>query len=384
MRDDIYPIFLKAKNENNLNELERLYNETKDTTIGLEYAKLLIRQKSYENGRKILEGLLETNNKYFALLELGKLEKKLGNIKNAREYFKQALNSKGRVKFFAKSELGQLEHNVGNLHDSYMYFESLIGSEIEDSILYDLSNVCKKLGYYDKALIYLKKYLETKPNDNIAKFELGKLEKHLGNVVDAKECFISLLCTSSRNFALLELGKLEIELGNYENAKKYLEKLCNYGIKDKRFAFMELGRLEKLLGNYDKTREFFEFLLNFEGKDKLIATLELGKLEKSIGNREKAKEYFNSLLSTGSEMFARLELAKLLIEENNLDESYENLIIVYNSKSKERVLSLKELGRIELLKGDKDKAKEYFLEFYQLNKNLSDRLYVIVELGKLE
>ena len=55
--------------------MEKLYRKNKsDNIIALEYAKLLVKKRKYQEARETFMMLLNTSNWSYAKLELGKLE----------------------------------------------------------------------------------------------------------------------------------------------------------------------------------------------------------------------------------------------------------------------------------------------------------------------
>lgn len=108
--------------------IKRLYAfEPNDLVIKLEYARLLIRdENTEEKGIKLLEEELNTRNRNYALLEIGKLEVEHGNILKAREYFDELKNSEDKgTKGYALKEILYLEIGDKNYEEAYRLFEEI-------------------------------------------------------------------------------------------------------------------------------------------------------------------------------------------------------------------------------------------------------------------
>ena len=237
MNDNNYQLFLKAKELIKIKKyqeaiiiLREIYQlEPYDRFIKFELAKLLIKMSSTkQEGKKMLFELLNTQNRTYATLELGRLEVSEGNNVKAREYFEQLLNTQNRT--YAMLELGRLEVNEGNNVKAREYFEQLLNTQ----------------------------------NRTHAMLELGRLEVNEGNNVKAREYFEQLLNKQNRTYAMLELGRLEVSEGNNVKAREYFEQLLN--TQNRTYAALELGRLEVSEGNNVKAREYFEQLLNTQNR----------------------------------------------------------------------------------------------------------------------
>lgn len=202
----------KHKNTTKINT-----NVSDDLKADFQRAKSYIKDGKYDDARKILTGQLNTKNKKFALLELGKLEAQLENLKEAKRYYEMILDIDNKDDY-AMLELGKIEFVLGNYEDAKKQFD---------------------------------KILEFR-NDPITTFQLAKTEYLLGNTSKARMYYKSLSKTildpSLRPYALLELGRLEACEGNLEEARK----IFNYlGEDDKdEYAYRSLAIMEFKAGNY--------------------------------------------------------------------------------------------------------------------------------------
>ena len=199
MNNQNYKLFLEAKElirKRKYNEaliiLRKIYQlEPYNGSIKFELAKLLIKMSSNkQEGKKMLFELLNTQNRTYAMLELGRLEASEGNNSKAREYFEQLL--KEQINTYAILELARLEVSEGNNSKAREYFEQLLNTK----------------------------------NRTYAMLELGRLEASEGNNAKAREYFEQLLNTQSllnRIYAMQELIFLNIKEGQYLEAYKMFE-----------------------------------------------------------------------------------------------------------------------------------------------------------------
>ena len=172
-----YRLYKDAKKNNDINLMKALYNGNRNNDIiSFEYVKMLLKKRNLEEARPILIEMLETSNRCYALLELGRLEFMARNMDDARNYLCILLKEGNkRDKYFAKITLGKIEACCGNIELARTYFNQLLDSAIEN----ERSN---------------------------ALLELGRLEFSQGNIDDAKKIFTSLVNSSVSKHSLLCLS----------------------------------------------------------------------------------------------------------------------------------------------------------------------------------
>lgn len=172
-----------------LKKIKKLYlKEQNDRIIKFEFAKLLLLLDEIEKSRKIFMSLLNTESRYFALLQLGRLEIFAGNIDKAKEYLNNLLNTSSRI--YAIIELGNIEANNGNYINAKKYFESLISIDenTKKNAFLKLLMLNIKYENYEEALIYLNELI--KYNDisvNLIKQYQIYIKNKL-NKLETKEC----------------------------------------------------------------------------------------------------------------------------------------------------------------------------------------------------
>lgn len=100
-----------------------------DMNIKIKLVKILLNDsKNIEEAKQLLQELLDTRFRKFAMLELGKLESKCDNIKAAKYYLTNLLNSKNNLE--ALIELGKLEKKNDNLEKAIEYFSLIIDNQV--------------------------------------------------------------------------------------------------------------------------------------------------------------------------------------------------------------------------------------------------------------
>ena len=156
----------EAIKNGNVDTVKALYNgNPNDYEIKFEYARLLIDTGDVNQGKKMLLELLDTRNRNYALLELGKLAVQEKNINIAKKCFNEIIaysyNDKDRN--YALLELGIIESKYGNKNKARKNFVEILRNTNDHN---------------DK---------------NHALLELGRLEAESGNIEEAKKCFNRLI-----------------------------------------------------------------------------------------------------------------------------------------------------------------------------------------------
>ncbi len=232
----------RYKKENNLKRIVALKNQDIDSmrqlqksspnnlSLKFEFAKLLLSkgEEHYEEASNLLCELLETKNKRYAMLELGKLEIKKGNLKEAKDYFELLLSKWEDA--YARLELGKIEYDLKNFEKAKYHFEQVLKEKNDPLVLFQLARTEKKLDNISKARIHFDAVSKTVLDANIkpsALLELGKLEAEEGNLDKARKIFKDL-ANQNVPYANKALIMLEYRNGNYLEAIKLInEELKN-------------------------------------------------------------------------------------------------------------------------------------------------------------
>lgn len=241
-----------------INVMKKLCEQNKyNSTLKFEYAKLLLSsgEDHYDEAKEVLIQLLDTKNKKYAMLELGKLATKQGNINEAKKYYEEMLSK--WEDFYARLELGKIEYVLGNYAKAKINLEKVLEEKNEPLVVFQLAKTEKKLGNFSKARIYFKALSKTILNTTIrphALLELGRLEAEDGNIEEARRILKDLTINQSDEYAYSLLSILEYRSGNYLEAVKIInEELKNNKLIDDKLILALSKKLNIFFNvDYDK------------------------------------------------------------------------------------------------------------------------------------
>lgn len=388
--------------------LEEVYNSPySDDDIAVEYAKVLLKfNDCKDEGEKILLELLNNNKKVvYVLKELGKFKERENLYSEAREYYNKLLKCSNYGKITGLSLLGKLEKRLGNYELALQHCNNLLNFLVEDKNRLETKlnnldinnterkNINKKLNInsynlmdtyillgdinfdlanYLMAYKYYSAVIENNGKDkSYAKFKMGKIEIKRKRYNIAREIFVSLLEEEGKfkQYSLLELAKLEVKHKNIDEARNYLTMLMELYPSDRLFAMQELGELESSISNFDEALKYYNIVLN-EGKekDKLYSMLAISKLEFKRDRIDEAKNYLNYMIGYCSYAFVDEKNKKLLFESKNR--------------------AMLELGKIEMILGNYNVAREIFNDLYSNGMSsdkslaLNNLIYLDIHEGK--
>ena len=197
-------------------------NVSSDLKNDFQRAKSYINTGKYEQARRILIGQLNTKNRKYAMLELGKLEAQLENIKEAKNYYEMILKIDPKDDY-AMQELGRMEYVLGNYKEAKAYFEKILELVNDPITTFQLAKTEYKLGNVSKARVYYKALSKTILDDAIrpcALLELARLEACEGNLDEARKIFKGLVEKDEDEYAAGLLALMEFKAGNYLEALK--------------------------------------------------------------------------------------------------------------------------------------------------------------------
>ena len=237
MFDSNYVLFEKAKNLSKRKDYvgaiiifrNILKSEPNDRIVKFELARALAKtSEGKQEAKELLIQLLSTQNRTYAMLELGKLEASEGNNAQARSYFEQLLSEQNRNRTYAMLELGKLEAREGNNAKARSYFEQLL-------------------------------FTSGKLSDrNYAMLELGKLEASEDNDDQARSYFEQLLSDPSkicRESARANLLFLNIKENKFRDAYDLMSLVCSTTISNMVYKSLKIY-LEYELGLIDDYSEY--------------------------------------------------------------------------------------------------------------------------------
>lgn len=289
------------------------------------------------------------------------------------------------VKFYLAKDL---MHTPSFLDEAAILFKEVIESGVsknENLAIFDLGRIEYKKHNYDIAKTYFERLLG-KDGEIHSLLEIAKCEVKLRQFDRARNHFKELLLFDNQKkmpIIIAEYGRFEIEMQNYDEAEKLLKRLYTYNIDRYNItADFELGKIAIEKGNYAVARSLLVPLLDKMARSYVLG--QLGRLEKLDGNIEKAKEYYKELLKEQpkSKSIGLLELGMIEYNNNNYEAAtkyFEELKqIDYVSRSQ----ALLNLGRIKTREGKYYEAKQDFLELTNMDKR--SRNFAFFELGRLE
>jgi tetratricopeptide (TPR) repeat protein len=317
-----------------------------------------------------------------ANISLGRIEQREGNLEKAKKYYLEAYKQ-GNV--YACTNLGRIEEELGNRDEAIKYYTissnandlvadfklvQILGQSIKcRSIQECFDTISKKEECLQtisaEDLFYHKRPVDKETNLEISKVVLniikqeknnffwarvGELEELSGNQVIADQCYGKIKI----------VNRLDVILEQKINHQVY-EKLLNQDKMGHEFFFRlsEFGyyyaKIEADLGNLEKAKALYCLNLNFNHK---AATFyQLGMIAEEQANEELAWSYYQ----------------KILREKEGYERSY--FVGVDDLISPDQVLY--RAGLISLNRGEKDKAKRYFIRAAAAgNKEASERLTI--------
>ena len=187
-------------------------------------AKSYINTGRYDEAREILIRQLNTKNKKYAMLELGKLEAQLENIKEAKRYYEMILKLDSKDDY-AMFEIGKIEYVLGNYKEAKDRFEKILEIRNDPITRFQLAKTEYKLGNASKARIHYKALSKTILDDIVrpyALLELARLEACEGNIEEARRIFTYLGESNRDEYAYRLLAMMEFKNGNYLEALKII------------------------------------------------------------------------------------------------------------------------------------------------------------------
>ena len=183
---------------------------------------------------------------------------------------------------------------------------------------------------------------------------------------------------------LISLGDVERDEGNYKNAEKYYEEAKKYD----NGAYLSIAYL--YYNFIDKNEGEKKYKIAYDKGNSQAAYI-LGSIAYKKGNFNLAKEWYLKGIEKGDK-FSNIDLGKLLISENKIDEAKKYLLkaengndaegiyylmtIYYREKNKSKIHSLKEkmfgknkmngiddeiILKIDLMLGDENENKKFEL-----------------------
>ena len=213
----------EAIKNGNVDTVKALYNgNPNDYEIKFEYARLLIDTGDVNQGKKMLLELLDTRNRNYALLELGKLAVQEKNINIAKKCFNEIIAYRYNDKDKARKNFVEILRNTDDRNDK-----------------------------------------------NHALLELGRLEAESGNIEEAKKCFNRLISINKNSkdqtekntswYAERLLVTLLFKTGEYQSLADLVNKSS---VKVKSYILLYISKLTNTYFNIPYEEKEYGYTMN--------------------------------------------------------------------------------------------------------------------------
>lgn len=346
--------------------LEELLNTDNRAYALLELSLLLIDMKQYDKAKEHLQDLMTYGGKdeIIAKEHLAELEIQLYNLKEAKGLLNSLLDTFDRN--FAVTKLGLIADIEGDLDTARVYLEEAIetSEELNTFTILELGRVENKAGNIDRA-ISLFESLEGTDSENMAKFEIAKIKYNNGNEEEAFLILDKLLDTEVRGAVLLYKARLDAGVGLVNTARKLIDEAYEI-TEQKGYAEEEKAILDMHIGSYDEAREIFKKLSKDQEPFKSFAIFDLAEIEYRCKNYDEAREQYKKALCTRYRDLALIGLMSLELEVGNvcLVRQYIDEFIYDNPERLKRIFDY--VIYVELYQNNIEKAKELIEQFKDL------------------
>lgn len=312
--------------------------------------------KNYSKALQIYTDLNKNGKNSIYLFKLGKINLKLGNYDEARQFFNKIINDNKVNKKEALIKLAVIEYKTKNYEEALNILNGLEYSEKNNSIMIWKAKVYKALNNYDAA----------------------------------EKLLLAGLKSSNKKYALLELAILEYDKKNNSRALNYINQLISIGNKKEvAFGNYHKGKIFQQIGNFDKAKECFINILNVDNLsnykideneldlsdleldvDKNLILLELAISEEHLGNYQTAENYY-SLIDNKSDnwKYAMNSLLNIKIRNNK----YEDAEKIINDLETHNYVDYAMLGKGKLLSQKREYKKAH--ECFE-NVNFTEAIYL--------
>lgn len=298
-----------------------------------------------------------------ALTFMGHIQIQLHQLDLALEYFKRALEQKGRIPVFIKDSFGIAYFNKSMYEKSCMYFCEASNQEI-NNVIYHLHFAFSS----EKMVTQIKGKLKTE----IDAEEKEKLEEEMKvHKETIKEEYSTILRINPEHYeTLLNFGIFEAREGRLEEAEKLLTHA--FTIKEKDYVLLlNIGNLQYRRQKYKKAIEYYEKAIELFGEQKDLKLLlpymvALNKME----NWEKLEHIAKKVLKINKKNMRALAYLTRALKEN---QKYKELSNLYK-KIKECVKNIDTHGSerkdrgVETIGKLKKKLREKMNEVNHLRK----------------
>lgn len=301
-----------------------------DCYIIHEYGKYYEKQNSLESARSYFNINIEnkSENMYYSLYELAKIEKEFGNYNKAINYLIEIINSKHPDKSHAMLELAKVYIVLEKYEEAELKIKEILDSSANNTLkegAYQLLIQIKINNLNLKEAEQLLEKFKDKTSDSKIKFLFGQLENKKGNKLKAYQIFNDILKndTECKLKASYELVILEIEINHLDRAFELLNSI----LERKNFHYNEaletkINCLIKM-GNFKSAYECIDELLNING-NKSITNFYMAKMEIYNKNYYRALSLFENVTKENLRIYRNMLYKKtcILIKQERYEEAY--------------------------------------------------------------
>jgi len=260
---------------------------------------------------------------------------------------------------YALVGLGDIERKIGNIDKAFEYYENCLEYyPANNYALFGLADCYKAMKKYNKAIEIWQQYL-VHDNTNITVItRVADAFRKTKNFKQSKELYLSVLEIEKDNpYALIGLGHLHYDFKDYREALNYWTRSYHLNetnadiriltaignchrklrtFKDGVYYFekaleREPNNFYALFGMADcyrgmnqqfKSIEYWNRILELDPNNKVILT-RAGDAFRTTGNFEKAVEYYTKALNIDFDIYAAIGLALICKAEGRFDEAIE-------------------------------------------------------------
>lgn len=260
--------------------------------------KIYVQQKDYNKAREVYEnGTRATGSENAYLWQaFATLEKKAGNVQQARKYFDAAViaNPKHAAAWHGWGELEREEGNYQRARDLFLKGVMKVPKSDASAHLYhSLGLMAMERGRYDEARKHFRDGANTEKGAKSAAIWQcwGLLEAECGENERARQCFKKGLevCPKSK-YCWLAWGRFEASIGNIQRARELIQRGVRLNPADPSLL-QALARLEANDGNIRVARQYFAAGTKLDPSHQQNWQA-WGVAEFRAGNIEKARELF--------------------------------------------------------------------------------------------
>ncbi len=299
---------------------------------------------------------------------LGLVELKRGNPKNAEDLFEKALSSERRTPFLlalAETKVGQGDYEKAR----QLYDEVLQKESGNVKALQGISVVFEKLQRFDKAAESLQKALAIEPSNALTHYNLAVIHERQGALEAAEAAYKKSLELDKENFsANFFLGLLYKKLERYEPAIERLTKAANLQPENAE-VYKALGVINEKRGDFDKAELAFKKAADLDAAD-ISSKINLAVVMIRKRREAPAEELLLEAAKTSPDNphllsvlgWAQLELGKYEQARESLDRSLQ--LDAMNAAARNN------LGVVYERLGRRDEAKREFQAAQELDPGL--------------